>query len=295
MTQYKQLHTDDSYMTYPSIYVIVVTFNPRVIDLFNNISRFCESVNKIFLVDNSDDFSICEQIESKAKDYSNIVYRRLESNNGIGSAQNEAVRYLIDNKYDDDDLLLFFDQDSYIEKGQLLDIANHLILEKKKNKKVIMLGATANSSDSEVGTTVAPHIISSGSIVSLGDFKKVGYFDEELFIDFIDFAWCWKAQALGYQVMMDHDVFLHHQTTGQLRTIFGKGIDNPDRLYYVYRNLIISLKRYSPSFSFSFGWYRHLFMKAVFQIIVAESKRKRTVMILKGIWHGMNDVTGKYK
>ncbi len=182
MTQYKQLHTGDSYMTYPSIYVIVVTFNPRVKDLFNNISRFCESVNKIFLVDNSDNFSICEQIKSKAKNHSNIVYRRLESNNGIGSAQNEAVRYLIDNKYDDDDLLLFFDQDSYIEKGQLLDLANHLILEKKKNKKVIMLGATANSSDSEVGTTVASHIISSGSIVSLGDFKKIGYFDEELLL-----------------------------------------------------------------------------------------------------------------
>lgn len=158
-----------------------------------------------------------------------------------------------------------------------------------------MLGATTNSSDSESGTTIVSHIISSGSIVSLGDFKKVGYFDEELFIDFIDFSWCWKAQTLGYQVMMDHDVFLHHQTTGQLRTILGKGIDNPDRLYYVYRNLIISLKRYSPSFLFSFGWYRHLFMKAVFQIVVAESKRKRTMMIVKGIWHGMNGVTGKYK
>lgn len=36
-------------------------------------------------------------------------------------------------------------------------------------------------------------------------------------------------------------------------------------------------------------------MKAVFQIVVAESKRKRTVMILKGTWHGINEVTGKYK
>lgn len=104
-------------MTCPSIYVIVVTFNPTVKDLFNNLSKFCASVNKVFLVDNSDDSLICEQIKSKAKNHSNIFYRRLESNNGIGSAQNEAVRYLIDNKYGDDDLLLFFDQDSYIEKS----------------------------------------------------------------------------------------------------------------------------------------------------------------------------------
>lgn len=278
---------------YPTINVILVTFNPVIQDLFDNLSRFCDSVKSVFLVDNSDDSSIREEIKSKTVEYNNIFYLPQKSNDGIGSAQNTAVRWLLDNKYDENDLLLFLDQDSYIETDDLSKLAHHLLFRKRENNNIIMLGATTDSADPEVGTTVVTQIISSGSIISLGDFKKVGYFDEELFIDFIDFAWCWKAQNLGYKIMIDHDVFLHHQTTGELKTVFGKGIDNPDRLYYVYRNLIISLNRYSPSFAFSFGWYRHLFMKAVFQIIVAEKRKRRTVMVLKGIWHGMNGVTGK--
>lgn len=71
-------------------------------------------------------------------------------------------------------------------------------------------------------------------------FKEIGYFDEELFIDF---AWCWKAQKLGYHVMIDNSVLLHYQTAGHLITIFGKGIDKSSGLYYVYRNAIIALKR----------------------------------------------------
>ncbi|KAA8368000.1 glycosyltransferase [Leuconostoc carnosum] len=294
MKQYKGSRSDQIY-AYPSIYTIVVTFNPEIGDLFDNLNEFCDGVEKILLVDNSDNSLISNQLSDKCKEYNNIIYLPTEDNNGIGAAQNDALRYLINNKCDDDDLLLFFDQDSYIEKEQVLNLAKHLFREKNKNQSVVMLGATTTSSDSEVGTAVASHIISSGSIVSLGDFKKIGYFDEELFIDFIDFAWCWKAKSLGFKVMVDHDVFLHHQTTGQLKTIFGRGIDNPNRLYYVYRNVIISLNRYSPSFSFSFGWYKHLFLKAIFQIVVAGSKIKRSAMVVKGIWHGINGKTGKYK
>lgn len=56
-------------MSSPSIYVVLVTFNPNVKELFHNISGFYDSINRVILVDNSDVVAIGEQIKSGAKDY----------------------------------------------------------------------------------------------------------------------------------------------------------------------------------------------------------------------------------
>lgn len=277
---------------YP-IYAIIVAFNPNIEDFFNNLNNMYSAFNGVLLIDNSDNYSVSKEVQLRSCKYDNITYKSL-SNNGIGAAQNYAVKFLAENKIYDDILLTFFDQDSYIEKSEVLELADHFIQEKEKDENVVMLGATTNSEDGLSGLTATRHIISSGSITNLSDFEKVGFFDEDLFIDFIDFAWCWKAELQGYKIMVDHDILLHHQTTGNLKKIFGKGIDSPNRLYYVYRNIIISLKRYSDSFSFSFGWYKHLFVKAVFQLIFAGDKKERCRMIFKGVWHGIKGKSGKY-
>lgn len=277
---------------YP-IYAIIVAFNPNIEDLFNNLNSMYSAFNGVLLIDNSDNYSVSKEVQLRSCKYDNITYKSL-SNNGIGAAQNYAVKFLAENKIYDDILLAFFDQDSYIEKSEVLELADHLIQEKEKDENVVMLGAATNSEDGLSGLTATRHIISSGSIITLSDFEKVGFFDEDLFIDFIDFAWCWKAELQGYRIMVDHDVLLHHQTNGKLKKIFGKGIDNPNRLYYVYRNIIISLHRYSPSLFFSLSWYQHLFLKGVFQMIFADNKARRIKMIFNGIMDGIKDKTGNF-
>lgn len=64
--------------------------------------------------------------------------------------------------------------------------------------------------------------------------------------------------------MIDNSVLLHQQTPGHLPTITEKGIDKPSRLYYVYRNTIIFLKRYNSSLSVRWHGYKHLFLKVAF-------------------------------
>ena len=66
-----------------------------------------------------------------------------------------------------------------------------------------MLGATAISSDPEIGTIVVSHMISSGSIVSIGDFKKV-----------------WNLPNNYLYIL--HGVVLHYQTAGELKAVFSK-------------------------------------------------------------------------
>lgn len=117
MKQYKSSRSDQIY-AYPSIYTIVVTFNPKIGDLFDNLNEFCDGVEKILLVDNSDNSLISNQLNDKCKEYNNIIYLPSEDNNGIGAAQNDAVRYFINNKCDDDDLLLFLIKIAILKKNK---------------------------------------------------------------------------------------------------------------------------------------------------------------------------------
>lgn len=276
-----------------SVNVVLVTYNPNLDDLFQNIQQFIDGVESVILVDNASTIDI----QSKLYDYclrnDKVKLLSMQTNNGIGAAQNEAIRFILSQKNDEDEFLLFFDQDSYLTSEQIYNLAKHFDEESKQNPALALLGATTNANGEDNGRQLVKHIISSGSLTTLSIFKEIGYYDEELFIDFIDFAWCWKAQKLGYHVMIDNSVMLHHQTSGHLPTIFGKGIDQPSRLYYVYRNAIISLKRYSTSFSFTWHWYKHLFLKATFQLIFAGDRLYRAKMIMSGVIDGVRGKTGK--
>lgn len=275
------------------INVIIVTYNPNIDDLFKNIYKFMDGVDSIILVDNASNEEIQKKLVDFCSQNKKVKFVPMEINNGIGSAQNEAVRLLFDQQNDDQQFVLFFDQDSYLTSSQVHDLVQHFKEEHYQNSNLAALGAQTNENIQSDGRYIVKHIISSGSLTTLNTFKQIGYFDEELFIDFIDFAWCWKAEKLGYYVMVDNSVLLHHQTSGHLPTIFGKGIDNPNRLYYVYRNLIISLNRYNTSFSFSWNWYKHLFMKAIFQLIFASNRIYRLKMILSGVFDGLKGKAGK--
>ncbi|MCT8388494.1 glycosyltransferase [Leuconostoc holzapfelii] len=276
-----------------SVNIVLVTYNPNIADLFKNIRQSIDGVDSVILVDNAS----TPDIQTELYDYSlrneKIKFLPMQNNNGIGAAQNEAIRFVSSHKNDEEQFLLFFDQDSYLTNMQIYDLTQHFIEESKETPNLALLGVKTNDDDTVSGRQFVKHIISSGSLTTLTIFKKIGFFDEELFIDFIDFAWCWKAEKLGYRLMVDNSMLLHHQTSGHLPTIFGKGIDKPSRLYYVYRNVIISLKRYNTSFLFSFKWYTHLFLKAIFQLIFAGERMYRGKMILSGIFDGLNGKTGK--
>jgi len=287
------MHQSDHLTKEYLINVVLVTYNPNLDDLFKNIQQFIDGVASVVLVDNASTIDI----QSKLNDYclrnDKVKLLSMQTNDGIGAAQNEAIRFILSQKNDEGEFLLFFDQDSYLTSEQIYKLAKHFDDEFKQNPALALLGATTNANVEDNGRQLVQHIISSGSLTTLSVFKTIGYFDEELFIDFIDFAWCWKAKKLGYHVMVDNSVLLHHQTSGHLPTIFGKGIDNPSRLYYVYRNAIIALKRYSDSLSFRWQWYRHLFLKAAFQLIFASDRLYRTKMIMSGVIDGVRGKTGK--
>ena len=58
--------------------------------------------------------------------------------------------------------------------------------------------------------TESDHLISSGSLIRLDVFDKVGLMLEELFIDFVDIEWGMRAKKNGYICYIANNVLMKH-------------------------------------------------------------------------------------
>ena len=62
--------------------------------------------------------------------------------------------------------------------------------------------------------------------------------DEDLFIDWVDLEWCWRARHKGYQVIGSGDVEVSHSLGDTSRNIGYREVNlrSPLRHYYITRN-----------------------------------------------------------
>ncbi|MBC7320572.1 hypothetical protein H5T89_07980 [bacterium] len=61
---------------------------------------------------------------------------------------------------------------------------------------------------------------------------------EDLFIDWVDMEWCWRARKKGYKLIGNADVTVYHQHGESSVRFLGKDITirKPWRYYYTIRN-----------------------------------------------------------
>jgi rhamnosyltransferase len=93
-------------------------------------------------------------------------------------------------------------------------------------------------------------LISSGSLVPVDAFRRVGPFDESLFVDNVDLEWCMRARARGFSLYGAGAAHLEHQL-GDTRYRLGHKVrlivHSPERLYYMTRNRLLLYRRpYMP-------------------------------------------------
>ena len=84
-------------------------------------------------------------------------------------------------------------------------------------------------------------LISSGTTFRSSDWSSLGAFNEELCIDFVDHAWCFRAQSRGFS-LLQHSRVLLSQEFGERHPIplchaLGMQLYAPIRHFYAIRNL----------------------------------------------------------
>ena len=231
-----------------NIAIVIVLFQPSKRDIANiqEISKICFSV----VIDNSQEKSIdCESTV-------NLHYIYNGNNVGIAEAQNIGINYLISKG--GIDYIVFLDQDSRIEEDYLGIIKETYIKIRSFEPNLALLGPTAINARSQeeyksifhpkktIDKIFIPQreIISSGSCVSIDVLKKVGTNLSWLFIDYVDFEWCWRANSMGYVCGTTPCVHIQH-SVGQIEYYIGSYIiiiSSPIRYFYQGRNYIKLLK-----------------------------------------------------
>ena len=136
-------------------------------------------------------------------------------------------------------------------------------------------------------------VITSGHLVKLSAYDKIGTYDERMFIDSVDFEFCLRLKAAGLKTIRCYDAKLYHSLGAKksfrlLCWPITITTHSPIRRYYIIRNHVYITSKYL--FRFPMWCIRkHLGMLAlIFQILLFETdKLENYRQILRGFLDGM--------
>ena len=253
----------------------------------------------------------------KASEFDQIfLCDNTKENLGIPLAYNKILKK---EPFENDDILLFFDQDTRFEPDYVRKLVNafetaEVVLKNKGLRIGVMGPAFYNRSRKAVEK---PHIkevleingkqlnelyfvnsiITSSMITRFSTIKDIGYWNEDLFLDFADWDLCFRLVNGGYTVCMLPDLIINHEVGEGDKKIGFMEIrkSSPEREYYMARDSRYMLSRkYTPR-----QYRRKLVQMAYFEPIIHSIVFDCGLKRLRFTWDGVNDykagVTGVHK
>lgn len=207
--------------------ILIVLYYPNMGHLTSCLERLHLQDSIVILVDNTPEY-----IDLRCLKKFNVEIIQNLANLGIAAAQNIGIRKAKELLCD---YVVFFDQDSDIsgkfvegllsEYKRLQMIYSHLATLGPRviNKST---GEFYKEADEDVlhDAKIVSTLISSGSIIPMRVLDDVGYMEERLFIDYVDFEWAWRAQRKGYICCLTNRLHLHHQVGSTSHTLCGSPI-----------------------------------------------------------------------
>ncbi|MFT4849965.1 MAG: rhamnosyltransferase [Sediminicola sp.] len=292
-------------------YLILVTYEPVISHLEKVILSLYsadETEFKIILFDNSEN-SIREKLSQDC--FSKVHFLSLGENVGLAKAYNSCTDYAF--SLEDDapiDGFLFFDQDSHVSKSQVVQLISHYDRISKEIDNIGILGASAVDLDgnaynmkelpvqslgSSFSAVECEYVMSSFSFIPAETIRRLGLYDESLFIDLVDSEFCFRAKKSGLLNLISTEVVFTHEVGIKNVSLFGKrlfAVSSPLRNYYQTRNVILVSKK--------FGWIlfpTKLLARRIIQFtisgLVSRNLLLRYKYMLMGLYHGVIGKGGK--
>lgn len=258
-----------------------------------NIKSYLDDLDFLYVLDNT------EEPDSKWADFfckiENVQYISFCDNKGISYALNYALREADEAGYK---FLLTMDQDSRFSPGAVKQYKE--LIEAYASKRwgsVAMYAVAYDHKEKDEKPREIEVGITSGSVLLVAVAKKIGGFDEALFIDEVDYEYCYRAADHGYKIVEFPGIFLRHSIGARTyHSVFGFRYNTfnhaPIRRYYIARNHVYIFCKY-PRKRVK---YTINLIKTVIKIVLAEkNKSKKLRYMARGIWDGICGHMGKYK
>jgi len=276
-----------------TINAIIISFNDYD-SLVETINSIKDQVDLVTIVDNGSEEYHINKIKNNLSNYCKVI--ELEHNKGIGAALNIGVLYSIENSFD---WVLTLDQDS-ISSCNL--VSNLLDLYRSYPDA----GMTCPSIDGNIGIKISRNgnsriktAITSGNLIKTNIFLNIGLYNEEYFIDNVDFEFCLRLINHGYTIHMSNSAQLRHS----LGTVVNVKIflfqykyisHNPNRRYYIFRNNFYISKQYFKMEPILIIKKNILLIKYFIEILIFDKHKFENIkMINFAVIDFMNKVIGK--
>lgn len=233
---------------------IYVVYNPDFVMLRKSILSIRDQVASMLVVDNTVMTTVHDALmRNLLQEFPSIEYIRLNENKGIAAAQNIGMRRSMDHDY-----IMLSDQDTLYPENYAADMTGWF--ERINDAKVaaiapdfseinrggerqgfvVFRGVFSRKIKPKSGCVSISHAIASGLVISTKVIGKIGMMDEDLFIDWVDLEWCWRAIGKGYKILGCSDVVISH-TLGDRAVKVGRikyPVRSHIRHYFIIRNAV---------------------------------------------------------
>jgi len=298
-----------------SVCCTIVTYQPDRTILERVLATIRPQVDQVLLVDNGSSIGFKDWVRDKDT-LAEVI--EMSQNLGVGAAQNRGIVWAKTKGFSH---ILFLDQDSIPQAEMVRNLIEASIYLDKYNGQIAAVGPRIVDARSgkdfpfiNFGSLsvkrricqqplsgryiLSDFLISSGMLVSLSVFERVGMMEEGFFIDNVDLEWCFRARSQGFSLYGVCNAKLQHSLGDQVIHFWlGRLVNiyrhSPLRQYYMMRNrILLHRKSYSP-----LGWaiqdFFRLLLKFVFIVLFLPQRLENIRMILKGIRDGLQGRMGK--
>jgi len=231
---------------------VVVTYHPDP-GFPDRLDRVRPQVGRVVVVDNGSSPQAREMLRNAAGPDVGLILN--DANLGVATALNQGVRHVMGSSCR---WVLTLDQDSTVEPflvEALLEAYNDFPMKEdlavvgsnyydEKRAKTLVPESPAQPSCLEQTT-----VITSGSMISVDAYARVGPFRDDFFIDHVDDEYCLRARAMGYKVILCRRPVIRHSIGGAVgKRILGRMVWSSNhsaaRRYYMARNFLWVAREY---------------------------------------------------
>jgi rhamnosyltransferase len=303
-----------------SVVAVVVSFKPELLRLESLLGALKNQVAHIIVVDNASGDQTLGALRRMAS-RGTIVLVENTVNLGLGAALNQGCRRA-------EDLgathLLLHDQDSVPRPHMVRHLLDALLRLGEEGRRVAAVGPVwvderhdgsprfpfvtysglrahkhycqDSASDRLIKTDM---IITSGTVMGVDARRRIGPFDEGLFVDSTDIEWCFRAASAGYELYGVCKAEMGHQLGDDVRRVWflrQRAIirHSPSRLYYMMRNRVLLYRRPIAPLSWIVWDIRHAVGKLVIFALFVPPRLENVRFMLRGLADGFRGATGSF-
>jgi rhamnosyltransferase len=266
---------------------VIVTYNPDIGILKKNISSIIGQVSKLLVMDNNSDnfFEIAALVEEN--NWKDIILKHYPINKGIAYAYNQGFQIA---KSMGMEAVLTLDQDSICPDSLIGSLGMYLAEDDVAIvcPSVVDRNAPTQITEEEPVKDVSS-CINSGALIKVAVWEQIGGYDEQLFIDLVDYDFCKRAINKGYRIKWETKEAISH-AIGEKKVyrIFGikiKIYNHPaSRKYYQVRNRFYLAYKYHGRITADPIMRMAILLVKVW--IWEKDKRNKTAAVVRGAGDG---------